>query len=234
METTRCFKCRLRKKSGAGAGRAGVLRRRSRAGHQVLIARPREFDHLAIYYLLAGETDLAKQPPDGGMEPEDAADQFFGQGEEPVATAHVEDLMAEDSLLRGHVEFGKLAGRSTAGRRNPKVTGLEMASEHGCPPLRSRGEGAQRNELRRRRARRQNAIASHPIRINIPPTRTMRAISAVDNGAGRGGYWMFAVMGVGTNAETVTAACLRAGRQEVTGRRQDVPVGEFSRRQPHP
>src|ERR1035438_3945381 len=37
---------------------------------QILVARPRELDHLAIHYLLAGQTNLAEQPPDRGMEPE--------------------------------------------------------------------------------------------------------------------------------------------------------------------
>src|SRR5664280_2706444 len=75
---------------------------------EILVARPGELDHLAIHYLLAGETDLAEQPPDRGMEPEDTADELFGQGEEPVATAHVQDFMAEDGLLYGPVSYTHL------------------------------------------------------------------------------------------------------------------------------
>src|ERR1035438_9014951 len=72
---------------------------------QILVARPRELDHLAIHYLLAGQTNLAEQPPDRGMEPEDTADQFFDQSGEPVVPPHVQDFMAEDRLLHGLVEF---------------------------------------------------------------------------------------------------------------------------------
>src|ERR1039458_6957971 len=76
---------------------------------EILVARPGELDHLAIHHLLAGETDLAKQPPDRGMEPEDTADQFFDQSEETVATAHVQDFMAEDGLLHGIIQLWVLS-----------------------------------------------------------------------------------------------------------------------------
>ena len=96
----------------------------------ILVARSRDLDHLAIHYLLARQTDLAEQPPDRGMEPEDAANDFLGQGEEPVVTAHVQDFVAQDGFLyltRRSSE--KFAGSSTTGCSRPKVTGLEIASE---------------------------------------------------------------------------------------------------------
>ena len=75
---------------------------------QILLARPRQLDHFAIHHLLARQTDLAQQPPDRGMEPENTADQFFGQGEEPVAAPHVQNFMAQDGVLHGCVEVWEI------------------------------------------------------------------------------------------------------------------------------
>ena len=97
---------------------------------EILVARSGELDHFAIHHLLAGKADLAEQPPDRGMEPEDTADQLFREREEPIVAPDVQDFVAENGLLHATASSsGKFAGRSTAGRKKPKVTGLEIASE---------------------------------------------------------------------------------------------------------
>ena len=68
---------------------------------EILVARSGELDYCTIHYLLAGKTNLAEQPPDRRMEPEDTADQLFHEGEEPVVTPNVDDFVAEDGLLHG-------------------------------------------------------------------------------------------------------------------------------------
>ena len=69
-----------------------------------------EGDDFAIDGLLASELGLADQPPDGGMEPERGADGLLGDGDDPVATAHVQQLVADDGFLNIGRQFGEAGG----------------------------------------------------------------------------------------------------------------------------
>ena len=63
-------------------------------------ARAGEADGLGVHDLLAAEAETGEKEPDRRMEPEQGADGLFEEREEPVAAAHVEQLMADDGALR--------------------------------------------------------------------------------------------------------------------------------------
>src|SRR5260370_27771189 len=84
-------------------------------GIEILVARSGEFGYCTIHYLLAGKTNLAEQPPDRRMEPEDTTDQLFHKREEPIVTTNVDDFVAEDGFLHWRIEFGKISRKEHGG-----------------------------------------------------------------------------------------------------------------------
>src|ERR1017187_7847676 len=111
MDTTRCFRCRLRRNRGAGArsslgGTPAMASRASTYSSRLWVI----FDRRAIHHLLAGELNLAQQPPDGRMEPERGADDLFDQREKPVAPANVEALVGQDGGPDARIQIGKAGG----------------------------------------------------------------------------------------------------------------------------
>ena len=98
--------------------RPGACDRQQRI--DILVARLRHFDHFAVHGLLARQLDLAEQPPDRGMEPEDGAHHLFGDGEEPVAPLDVEQSRGTGSrpARRARVrEIARAAAPPDARRR---------------------------------------------------------------------------------------------------------------------
>ena len=92
----------------------------ARAGHQqqrvhVRTLSARRCDHGLIYRLLAGELNLANHPPDSGMKPQHRADQFFHNREEPVASRHMQQFMAEDRFLHFVRQRRKVSGQQDDG-----------------------------------------------------------------------------------------------------------------------
>src|SRR6185369_12958302 len=67
-------------------------------------ARAGEADDLAVYDLLAAQSDAGEEHPNRRVEPEQGADGFLEEGPEPVAAPHVEQLVADDAALGLGVE----------------------------------------------------------------------------------------------------------------------------------
>ena len=101
--------------------------RRSRQRHcqqrlHVAVSRSGELNGALIDNLLAGQLHAADQPSDRGVEPEDAADHFFEDLVEPIATPHVNQLVVRDRFL--HVRF-----RAVDPRRQDD-NGIEETKRH--------------------------------------------------------------------------------------------------------
>src|SRR5579871_87727 len=82
-------------------GREIRLRPCSGDGEQridILLASVRSRYHLAVDGLLARELNLAQEPPDCRVKPQDSSDQFLDHGEDPIAPPDVQQLMAEDGF----------------------------------------------------------------------------------------------------------------------------------------
>src|SRR5262249_2383893 len=73
----------------------------------VLLAGCGDVDNFAVDGLLASQVNLAQQPPDAGVEPEESADDFFDQGKLPVPAANVRHFVTGDRLLRLDCHVGE-------------------------------------------------------------------------------------------------------------------------------
>ena len=85
-------------------------------------------DRQTIDDLLAGQLQLADEPPDGRVQPEQREHRLFRQHRRPVATVHVEEFVAEDGASLSADADASAAGSSTIGGATPKVTGCATRS----------------------------------------------------------------------------------------------------------
>ena len=98
--------------AGIGEGQQGLHVRPARAG---------ESHHQAIDDLLARQPDFRDQPPDGGMEPQRRANDFFGDVKRPVPAADVQQFMARDGRLAVPVQFAASARAATRTARGGRM-----------------------------------------------------------------------------------------------------------------
>jgi hypothetical protein len=73
-------------------------------------------DRKAIDDLLAGQLQLAHQPPDGRHEPDHGEHGLLGQHPQPVAALHVQQLVTDDGAARVGRRGGQLLRQQHDGR----------------------------------------------------------------------------------------------------------------------